>query len=221
MEIDYYDYASSSSSSRPHSYHSINLDTDASSSSSAMNNFPPSSQLTGSQFVRRERERHSRPLQQDYISWENSQPDDSVLGKLISEAQNSPVLPMREPLLLSSCLSFVSALWILRTRWVLLCPGAGPGKRVWTTSLVVHRLRSHHVVMNLFRESARTSGREIAPIASFRPSAYIPLQSFIIIRTFPHARRVDVRVLNTAPAPATLPTPTLLYSNQTNLYIRT
>ncbi|EIM79685.1 uncharacterized protein STEHIDRAFT_163509 [Stereum hirsutum FP-91666 SS1] len=37
--------------------------------------FPSSSQLTGSQFVQRERERQTAPLQQDYIQWENSQPD--------------------------------------------------------------------------------------------------------------------------------------------------
>lgn len=58
--------------------------------------FPPSSQLTGSQFVQRERERQTAPLQHDYIQWENSQPDSGPLRGLIYEAKNSPTIPLRE-----------------------------------------------------------------------------------------------------------------------------
>lgn len=66
--------------------------------------FPSSSQLTGSQFVQRERERQTAPLQQDYIQWENSQPDSGPLRGLIYEAKNSPRIVIRESLLsLSSC----------------------------------------------------------------------------------------------------------------------
>lgn len=72
--------------------------------------FPSSSQLTGSQFVQRERERQTAPLQQDYIQWENSQPDSGPLRGLIYEAKNSPRIVIRESLFPFSGHAFLFAL---------------------------------------------------------------------------------------------------------------